>query len=131
MDLTPAQIMMEHEVADLRKEITNNFNYMKEKLELILQQSEDKLDLILEQTTKHNGRMTKIETERLPKLETWQTEMNTISRITKYAFTFLAAYIFVATGILFNMWADWRDMDRSIREAVRAEVIGLTLEESK
>ena len=117
-DLSPARLIMRHEVEDLRKEISNTFGYMKEKL-----------DLILEQTTKHNGRMTKMENERLPKLETWQAEVNTVSKVIKYIFGFFAVYIFAATGVLFNMWADWRHMKETIREAVHAEVVGLTLEE--
>jgi hypothetical protein len=120
MEPSDKLIMMKHEVDDLRKDISNNFSYMKEKLELIL-----------EQTTKHNGRMTKIESERLPKLEIWQTEVNAISRITKYILGFIATYIFVATGVLFNMWADWRNQKTTIQDIVRTELRSVVLEEAK
>lgn len=112
--------VMKHEVDDLRKDITNNFNYMKEKL-----------DLILEQTTKTNGRVTKLEQERLPLLETWQAEIRGGTKVAYFVWSVVGTYIVGSSIVLLNMWADWRDQKLTIQEAVRQELQGVALQEIK
>lgn len=111
-------LVMEHTVGDLRKEIASNFNYMKEKL-----------DLILEQTTKTNGRVTKIEQERLPQLETWQAEIRGGSRVAYFVWSVIATYIVGSSIVLLNMWADWRNQKITIQEVVRQELQAVSLEQ--
>lgn len=122
METSPTErmLVMEHEVGDLRKEISSNFNYMKEKL-----------DLILEQTTKTNGRVTKIEQERLPKLETWQAEIRGGTKVAYFVWSVIGTYIIGSSIVLLNMWADWRNQKLTIQEVVRQELQGFALEEVK
>lgn len=111
--------MMKHEVDDLRKDISNNFNYVKEKL-----------GLILEQTTKTNGRVTKLEQERLPNLETWQAEIRGGSKVAYFVWSVLGVYICGSSIVLLNMWADWRNQKLTIQEVVRQELHSVVLQEA-
>ena len=103
-------LVMEHEVADLRKELTSNFNYMKEKL-----------NAILVQTTSTNGRVTK--------LENWQSEIIGGSKVAYFVWAVAGTYVVGSSVVLLNMWSDWRNQKLTIQEPVRRELQAAVLEE--
>lgn len=109
-DASTEQIIRDHEVADLRKELANMFTYFKEQL-----------GAILEQTTKTNGRVTK--------LEQWQIEIQTTVRMLRYVAGILVTLLFTVTGIALSMWSDWRNNKEAIRTVVREQLTQFVLEE--
>lgn len=90
---------MRHEVVDLRKEITSNFGYLKEKL-----------DFILTQTTATNGKVAN--------LQEWRLRTEGAGGAIKAVWTFVAVYVVAATFGLFTMYIQFQSIDYKITTAI-------------
>lgn len=126
LDLTPAQMLMEHEVADLRKEMKSNFEYLKDSINSVLDVVRD----VRTEAKNTNGKVAA--------LIEWRLRLEGGAIVVKGIWGAIGVYVIAATIGLFYMWVSFQQMaakldniDITIRNTVRAEMQGLTLEEVK
>ena len=117
MELTPAQMLMEHEVADLRKELRSNFEYLKESINSVLDVVKD----VRTEAKNTNGKVAA--------LIEWRLRLEGGATVVKGIWGAIGVYVIAATIGLFYMWVSFQQMavkldniDVTIRNTVRAEM---------
>lgn len=122
-DLSPTQLIMKHEVDDLRKELTTALDYIKIAVESGFKSTNTKLEYT-------NGKVAE--------LMAYKLRMEGGAAVIKGIWGAVGMYVISATIGLFYMWVSFQQMaakfdsiDFTIRNTVHAEVQGLTLEEIK
>ena len=123
MELSPAQIMMEHEVADLRKELTSTLGYIRETMENGFRTMTTKQDYT-------NGKVAEI--------MAWKYRVEGGATVVKGIWGAVGAYVIAATIGLFYMWiafqqmeAKFNTLDVTIKNTVRTELGSVVLQETK
>lgn len=109
-ELDTNQILMKHEVEDLRSEITRSFTELKKDIQQVLVQA-----------TLTNGKVAE--------LQAWKLRYEGGAIVLKGIWGFIGVYILAATGALLMMWSDYRNLEATIRRVVQQEVRGVVLEE--